>query len=137
MGVIPYPLNPAQLKFAIQLKMGFANRSLVLWLLLSLALSLKDHEIGERSVLLPVDYGASHRVQHLMEAYGGCYLWNTNQPSVLNVQGIRTDHECEGRALIEVQKEGAFSGPLSVSATDKETGEVIKAVVRLARLHRI
>lgn len=94
----------------------------ILLLLLSITLTIKDHEIGERSVLLPIDYGATHRVQHLIEAYGGCYTWTTNEPSVLKIQTLKGDPHCESRVLIEVQKEGPFSGPLTISATDKDTG---------------
>lgn len=113
-------------------------RTLALLLIsLSLVSSLRDHEIGERSVLLPIDYGATHRVQHLMEAFGGCYIWSTSEPSLLKISPLDNDHDCKSRVLVEVQRQGSYSGPLTISATDKDTKQVMKAIVKLSKLHRI
>jgi hypothetical protein len=83
--------------------MGYLPTIIAIFCLLVSATS-KEREIGERSILLPVDYGATHRVQHLVEAYGGCYHWTTSEPSVLKISPIKTEKECESRALVEVQK---------------------------------
>lgn len=55
----------------------------------------KEREIRSKSILLPISHVApEHRIEYVTEAYGGCYHWSTNEPTVLNVQGIVTSNNC-------------------------------------------
>jgi hypothetical protein len=73
----------------------------------------------------------------LTEAYDGCYHWYTNEPEVLNIQGIITSSNCESKAIVRLYHKGAFISQLTISAKDRDSYDVVRADVRLAKINSI
>jgi hypothetical protein len=56
---------------------------------------------------------------------------------VLNVQGITTSSNCESKAIVRLDHEGAFISQLTISAKDRDSYDVVRADVRLAKINSI
>ena len=107
-------------------------------LLLTQLTHCKEREIRSKSILLPISQSSpEHRIEYVTEAYGGCYHWSTNEPTVLKVQGIVTSNNCESKAVLMLQHDGAWVSPLSISAKDRDSEDVVRADVRLSRIASI
>ena len=56
---------------------------------------------------------------------------------MLNVTGITTSNNCESKAVLYLQHDGGWVSPLTISAKDRDSDDVVRADVRLSRIASI
>lgn len=90
--------------------------------------------INDVNVLLP--FSREVRVRYTLEAFGGCYFWQSSNPAVISVQGAE-GAACSDRVVLQTEAREPHDKIVWILATDATTKEIIRVESRLEQIARI
>lgn len=85
------------------------------------------------------DSNDQRAIKYKLQAFNGCYKWRSSNPTVIQIEQIpnEDDKNCSDIAYVSGVNNKSYPGVIWITATDIETGDVLKCEARVAVINRI
>lgn len=125
---------------------------LIISLTISACMSYTDYSLRNINVLnLLMPYSDEITMKYIIQAFNGCYKWNSNYPDTLQIDPLpdslksqyllsgdnQSEEKCENTVMVSVGKKNNYDGIVWLKANDVETGEFLKCEAKVKPIKRL